>query len=263
MAEYNLTIVKTEYLLPNIVSMLLDISAVTEEIRPGQFFQVTCGGDTYLRRPISVCDVTVYEGHPVLRLVLEVKGKGTHLLAEKKVGDSLCVLGPFGNGFNLKDVKKVDLIGGGLGVCPLFYLTRALLEKGVETRVFLGFRNQAAIFLTEEFKALGADVTVSTDDGSFGEKGYAINVYKANYTGKPDMLYTCGPQVMMNTVVAFADEQGILYQESREERMGCGFGACLVCACKMQDDSMGHVCKDGPVFGTGMVAVGGKVAHHG
>lgn len=261
--EYNLTIVKTEYLLPNIVSMLLDISNVTEEIRPGQFFQVTCGGDTYLRRPISVCDVTTYENRPVLRLVLEVKGKGTHLLAEKKVGDNLCVLGPFGNGFNLKDVKKVDLIGGGLGVCPLFYLTRALLEKGVETRVFLGFRNQAAIFLTEEFKALGADVTVSTDDGSFGEKGYAINVYKEHCAGKPDMLYTCGPQVMMNTVVAYADEQGILYQESREERMGCGFGACLVCACKMQDDSMGHVCKDGPVFGTGMVAVGGKVAHHG
>lgn len=261
--EYNLTIVKTEFLLPNIVSMLLDISQVTEEIRPGQFFQVTCGGDTYLRRPISVCDVTEYEGHKVLRLVLEVKGKGTHLLAEKKVGDVLCVLGPFGNGFNVAGVKKVDLIGGGLGVCPLFYLTRALLEKGIETRVFLGFRNQAAIFLTEEFKALGADVTVSTDDGSFGEKGYAIQVYKEHFTGKPDMLYTCGPQVMMNTVVAFADENDILYQESREERMGCGFGACLVCACKMQDDSMGHVCKDGPVFGTGMISAGGKVAYHG
>lgn len=261
--EYNLTIVKIEHLLPNIVSMLLDITEVSEEILPGQFFQVTCGGDTYLRRPISVCDVTEYEGTKVLRLVLEVKGKGTHLLEAMKQGDVLNVLGPFGRGFNLNDVTKVDLIGGGLGVCPLLYLTRALIQKGVEARVFVGFRNQAAIFLTGDFEGLGAHVVVSTDDGSFGEAGYAIQVYKNHFTEKPDMLYTCGPQVMMNTVVTFSDEQGILYQESREERMGCGFGACLVCACKMQDDSMGHVCKDGPVFGTGMVAVGGKVAHHG
>ena len=203
---------------------------------PGQFVNILLDG-FFLRRPISVNDC---EGD-VLTIIYKVVGKGTAKMREMKSG-SLDVLTGLGNGYDLsKAGDRPLLIGGGVGVPPLYMLARKLLEEGKQVSVILGFNTKSEVFYEEEFRALGCDVTVTTVDGSHGVKGFVTNAMQA---GSYSYFYTCGPEPMLKAIYNASEASG---QFSFEERMGCGFGACMGCSCKTLYGNK-RICKDGPVL---------------
>ena len=210
-----------------------DTSAITSA---GQFVNVQLSGK-FLRRPISVCDVNGDE----LTLVYKVVGAGTKQMSEMKPGDTADVLSGLGNGYDeAKAGERVLLLGGGVGVPPLYLLAKNLLKAGKTVSVVLGFNKADEIFFEEEFKALGANVTVTTADGSYGVKGFVTDALPDSY----DYFYTCGPEPMLKAVYKATNTSG---QFSFEERMGCGFGACMGCSCKTVTGYK-RICKDGPVL---------------
>ncbi len=214
------------------------LSGDTSEItRPGQFVNILVEGK-YLRRPISVCDCSPSR----LVLIYKIAGEGTEILSGMKNGAKLDVLTGLGNGYNISvRTEKPLLIGGGAGVPPMFNLCRRLINAGKDVSVILGFNTEAEVFYESEFKALGASVYVATADGSRGEKGFVTDVMKKlDY----DYFFTCGPMPMFRAVNDIAVTDG---QFSFEERMGCGFGACMGCSCKTKYGSK-RICKDGPVL---------------
>lgn len=211
--------------------------------KPGQFVHIKCGTGQLLRRPISICDV---DGDR-LQIVFEVRGEGTAWLAERKTGDQLDVLGPLGHGFDLLEAKLL-FVGGGIGVPPLLFAAKSAQTK---PDVCLGFRDAAHAMLIREFEEIADSVTVTTDDGSMGAKGYVglqVEAALRSRQKKYASVLACGPKVMLRAVAEAAARTGVPCQVSMEERMGCGVGACLVCACKMTDGAYRHVCKCGPVF---------------
>lgn len=208
---------------------------------PGQFAHILVPGKT-LRRPISVCD---YQ-NGVMRIVFEVRGEGTEILAETKQGESLDILAPLGRGFNITKGKKYLFVGGGIGVPPLLYAAK----KADVAMAVLGFRNKAAVILKEDFESVCKNTLVTTDDGSSGIHGFVTEAL-AGLISDIDEVCACGPMPMLRSVARAAKDAGKLCQVSLEERMGCGVGACLVCACKTRTgaaEGFSHVCKDGPVF---------------
>ncbi len=207
--------------------------------RPGQFVNFKIDG-LYLRRPISVCDYDTDAG--TITLIYKVVGAGTEKLAEAKVGDTFDLLCGLGNGYDVSTAGDAPvLIGGGVGIPPLFGLCRKLREQGKRVQVILGFNTKDEIFYEDEFKALGAEVYVTTVDGSYGTKGFVTGVL----TGlEYSYFYTCGPMPMFKAVNAASTTSG---QFSFEERMGCGFGACMGCSCKTKYGNK-RICKDGPVL---------------
>ena len=215
----------------------MTLSGDTEGITCGQFVNLKLDG-LYLRRPISVCDCVGDK----LTLVYKVVGKGTEQMSAMKAGESLDVLTGLGNGYDLTPCSdKVCLLGGGVGVPPLYMLAKQLIKAGKSVSVILGFNTKSEVFYEEEFKALGADVTVTTVDGSYGAKGFVTDVLnKIDYT----YFYTCGPEPMLRAVYKTSQSEG---QFSFEERMGCGFGACMGCSCKTITGYK-RICKDGPVL---------------
>lgn len=211
-----------------------DVSEITS---PGQFVNIKLQG-LYLRRPISVCDCE----NGVLTLIYKVVGKGTEQMAKMTTGEELDVLTGLGNGYNtaLSGDKPV-LLGGGVGVPPLYMLAKKLIAEGKKVSVVLGFNTKEEIFCEEDFKALGADVSVATADGSYGVKGFVTDALKdIDYT----YFYTCGPEPMLKALYKVTATSG---QFSFEERMGCGFGACMGCSCKTITGYK-RICKDGPVL---------------
>ena len=208
----------------------------TEGIFCGQFVNIKID-ELFLRRPISVYNVE--DGF--LTIVYKVVGEGTEKLKEMKCGEKLDVLTGLGNGYSLdSDLENALLIGGGVGVPPLYYLAKELLKKGKKVYAILGFNTKSEVFAEDDFKALGIDVTVTTADGSYGKKGFVTDAL-------PDFdyyYYTCGPEPMLKAVYKNAKGDG---QFSFEERMGCGFGACMGCSHKTVK-GFKRVCKDGPVF---------------
>lgn len=235
MKQVLLEVIKTEPLCEKVFKTVFrgDLSGITS---PGQFVNVQIGG-LYLRRPISVCDVSGDE----LTLVYKVVGKGTELLSKSKAGDVYDVLTGLGNGYDLTAAGKAPLlIGGGVGVPPLYYLAKQLIKQGVTPYVCLGFNRKEEVFFVNEFKALGAEVALATVDGSQGEKGFVTNVFPKEYSH----FYACGPEPMLKAVHAATKTSGEL---SFEERMGCGFGACMGCSCKTLTGYK-RICKDGPVM---------------
>ncbi|MBQ9119797.1 MAG: dihydroorotate dehydrogenase electron transfer subunit [Lachnospiraceae bacterium] len=240
-------IVSAEQLSEGIYSMWIEHKEMAVQAKPGQFISVYCtDGAKLLPRPISICDIDKEQGR--LRMVYRVAGAGTKEISQKQAGDSIEVMGPLGNGYDLSEVKQAVLIGGGIGIPPMLALAKAL---SCEKTIVLGYRD-AKTFLLDEFEACGK-VVISTDDGSLGTKGNALDAIRANgVTG--DMIFSCGPTPMLKGVKAFATEQGIAAQLSLEERMACGIGACLACVCQSKEvDHHTHVhnkrvCKDGPVF---------------
>ncbi|MBP3672853.1 MAG: dihydroorotate dehydrogenase electron transfer subunit [Oscillospiraceae bacterium] len=211
-----------------------DTSAITA---PGQFVNILLDG-LFLRRPISVCDWD--DG--VLTIVYKVVGHGTEQMSKMVPGKQLDILTGLGNGYDMTLCgDKPVLLGGGVGVPPMYGLAKCLRAKGIEVSVILGFNTQSEIFYEEEFKALGCDVTVATADGSYGVKGFATTpLADMDYT----YFYTCGPEPMLKAVYKATNTSG---QMSFEERMGCGFGACMGCSCKTLTGYK-RICKDGPVM---------------
>ncbi len=208
----------------------------TEDIRAGQFVNILIDG-LYLRRPISVCDCTDGE----LTIIYKVVGKGTEKMAQMKSG-RLDILTGLGNGYDLSTAgDKPLLLGGGVGVPPLYLLAKKLIAEGKQVSVVLGFNTKDEIFYENEFKELGASVTVTTVDGSYGIKGFVTDAMKdIEYT----YFYTCGPEPMLKAIYNASVTEG---QLSFEERMGCGFGACMGCSCKTIYGNK-RICKDGPVL---------------
>ncbi len=210
--------------------------------RPGQFVNIALAGK-YLRRPISVCD---WDGD-VLTLIYKVVGSGTEQMSRMAPGEKLDLLTGLGNGFDAAPArgKKIALAGGGVGVPPLYGLARVLSRAGESVCCVLGFRSHADVFYEHEFRALGCDVRIVTDDGSCGAKGFVTDVLKSlDY----DYYFACGPQPMLRAVHALGKEG----QLSFEERMGCGFGACMGCTCKTLTGYK-RICVDGPVLLSGEV----------
>ncbi len=216
------------------MELLGDTSALT---RPGQFINIKLDG-MYLRRPISVCDYN----DDTITIIYKVVGAGTEAMSVLSTGDELDVLVGLGNGFDAeKECEKPLLIGGGVGIPPLYRLCKDLIAKGKKVSVVLGFNTKDEIFYEDEFKALGADVYVTTVDGTYGIKGFVTNAMAdIDY----DFFYTCGPMPMFKAIESTATVSG---QYSFEERMGCGFGACMGCSCKTKYGNK-RICKDGPVL---------------
>ncbi|MBQ7347230.1 MAG: dihydroorotate dehydrogenase electron transfer subunit [Clostridia bacterium] len=211
-----------------------DTSDIT---RSGQFVNLLLDG-FYLRRPISVCD----RAEGLLTLVYKVVGKGTEKMSKMTAGEALDILTGLGNGYDLSvSGDKPLLLGGGVGVPPMYLLAKDLIAEGKQVSVILGFNTKDEIFYEDEFRALGADVTVATADGSYGVKGFVTDAMKnIDYT----YFYTCGPEPMLKAVWNTSSTSG---QFSFEERMGCGFGACMGCSCKTLTGNK-RICKEGPVM---------------
>lgn len=210
-----------------------DTSAIT---KPGQFVNIKIDG-LFLRRPISVCDC---DGK-TLTLVYKVVGKGTATLARMKEG-KLDLLTGLGNGYDLsKSGSRPILLGGGVGVPPLYWLAKELIREGKEVTVALGFNTASEVFYEKEFRALGAKTIVTTVDGSYGRKGFVTSVLSES---DATYFYTCGPEPMLRAVWKASKTSG---QMSFEERMGCGFGACMGCSCKTLTGNK-RICREGPVL---------------
>lgn len=240
-------IVKIQKLNETIFDITVSTKNMAKKALPGQFVHIKCGEENFLRRPISICDTE----DDFLRFVFEVKGKGTLYLSKCQVGDELDILGPLGNGFDLS--KSEDgisvFVGGGIGVFPLFKCEKLNPEKSV---TILGFRNKDAVVMEDEFKSYCKDFYLTTDDGSYGKKGFVTDALKEVIEKeKVGCIYACGPMPMLKNVAKMAKENNIKCEISLEERMGCGIGSCLVCACRIKSgdgEKYLHVCKDGPVF---------------
>ena len=229
------TIISNEALTRDVYKMVLsgDTSAVTN---CGQFVNIQLDG-LFLRRPISVCD---YDAE-TLTIIYKVVGKGTEAMAGMKSGEKLDILTGLGNGYDLTlSGENPVLLGGGVGVPPMYNLAKKLICEGKKVSVILGFNTESEIFYENEFKALGCDVTVTTVDGSYGVKGFVTDALPENYS----YFYTCGPEPMLKAVYKATTTSG---QMSFEERMGCGFGACMGCSCKTITGYK-RICKEGPVM---------------
>lgn len=210
-----------------------DVSEITV---PGQFINIKIDG-FFLRRPISVFD----KDESTVTIVYKKVGKGTEEMSKLKSGIILDILTGLGNGYDMeKSGNKPLLIGGGVGIPPLYLLAKNLISQGKEVSVILGFNTKSEIFLKEDFEKLGAKVTLTTVDGSFGIKGFVTNAIEDGYTH----FYTCGPEPMLKAVYGSTNTSG---QFSFEERMGCGFGACMGCSCKTITGYK-RICKEGPVM---------------
>lgn len=224
----------------------IEAPEIAERAKAGQFVNILCDGKT-LRRPISLCGIDKSKG--TIRIVFEVRGEGTLWLSERKEGDIINVLGPLGNGFPADEkYENVVFVGGGIGVPPLLETSKVY---GKKADAILGFRSKSALILEDDFKEVCENVYVTTDDGSYGHHGFVTDILKERLEKPCDAVFACGPGPMLKNVAAMAEAKGIPCFVSLEERMGCGIGACLVCACKTKEkdgEHYRHVCKNGPVF---------------
>ena len=228
-----------------IFDLLIQTENIAKNAKAGQFISLYSNDSSrLLPRPISLCEINREEG--TLRLVYRVAGKGTDEISNLQEMDTIRVLGPLGNGFDLGE-KSAFLIGGGIGIPPMLQLAK---ELKCEKQIVLGYRDE--LFLLDDFKGLG-DVYFSTEDGSAGTKGNVIDAIKANGL-KADVIYACGPTPMLRGLKEFAIENDMECYISMEERMACGIGACLACVCKTKEKdhhtnvNNKRICKEGPVF---------------
>lgn len=230
------TIKQNDFLTENVKKLVL-VGDTSEITTPGQFINIKIDG-LYLRRPISVFDWDYFS----VTVIYKIVGEGTEILSQKNVGDKLDVLTGLGNGYNTAKSGDIPLlIGGGVGIPPMYGLCRRLIKENKTPTVILGFNSKDEIFCEKDFLDLGVKVIITTVDGSYGEKGFVTDqMNKVDYS----YFFTCGPMPMFNAIEKVALTSG---QYSFEERMGCGFGACVGCTCKTKYGNK-RICKDGPVL---------------
>ncbi len=246
----NCKLISKKEIISGVFDYTVESADISNEAACGQFLHISCGGKSFLRRPISICDA----GNGTVRFIFEVKGEGTLELSQKEVGDHIDILGPLGHGFDIKNYKNPLIIGGGIGVFPLFKLAKELNNNA---NVFLGFRNKDRVCMEEEFEQVSKLSIVGTDDGSYGYTGYIASAMEGFIKNSPcDVIFSCGPMPMLKAVKQIAENAGIECQLSLEQRMGCGIGACLVCVCESIFEGTNkylRVCKNGPVFDSKVV----------
>lgn len=234
-------LIKKEEIAPGIFDFTLECPQLASVSKAGQFAHIKVPGKT-LRRPISICDADKNN----LRIVFQIKGEGTEILSKTPLNTELDILAPLGHGFEISKDKRVAFVGGGIGVPPMLYSAKQA-ESAIAV---LGFRNKDAVILTKDFEKVCEKVYVTTDDGSFGIHGFVTEPLQ-KIINDVDLVCACGPIPMLKAISKIAADNGVECQVSLEERMGCGVGACLVCACKTNIDGKegySHVCKNGPVF---------------
>lgn len=251
-------IVRQTKIATNVYELVLQGDKLALVASQGQFLhiKVSKGTDPLLRRPLSIAKIDKEKGQ--LTVIYRAEGRGTSMLAIKQAGELISVFGPLGNGFSVNEINKDEvalLIGGGIGVPPLYELSLQLKKKGVNVIHVLGFAGGSDVFYEEKFQQLGKTY-ITTIDGSYGVKGTVIDVIKEKGLGF-DVIYSCGPTPMLKAIEAtFPDQKGFL---SLEERMGCGIGACFACVCHVKDDptktAYKKICTDGPVFAIGEVVL--------
>ena len=235
--------------LGDAIYMVLEVGDMvrTSFKSPGQFVHIKCGEGLLLRRPISVCSCREDDPQDTLSIAFEVRGEGTDWLSRREMGDELDVLGLLGNGFDVTPQGRYLLVGGGIGIPPMLGCAQYTAGRSA---AILGGRCADKIILQSCFQDECAKVLVATDDGSLGHHGFVDALVRQELAQDSayDAVLACGPKPMLKSVAKAAAELGVPCQVSMEERMGCGVGACLVCACDMKDGSRKHVCKNGPVF---------------
>src|SRR5690625_321581 len=241
--QEKLLITSSNLIAKDTVELILKNNHISQNAKPGQFIHIQLDGFT-LRRPISIADVD--QEHGKITILFKTLGKGTKKLATYQTGQTINALGPLGNGFVYSDVKdkKALLIGGGIGVPPLYHLGKRLVESNIEVISILGYQTAESVFYEAEFRCLG-DTYVVTDDGSYGYQGKVTDVIPE--VGQFDTYYTCGPTLMLKAVQEKLEN--VNGYVSLEERMGCGVGACFACVVATKDDTgYKKICQDGPVF---------------
>lgn len=248
-------LLKKEELKPEIFKFSVQADEIVNTARPGNFIEIRVNDDIepFLRRPISIYNMDKEKG--ILEFIFQVKGKGTTILAKRNEGEAIDIVGPLGFGtFKYSSYENLAIIGGGIGVFPLYELAKNAKNENKNVNTYLGFRNKDLVVLENEFTQVSSQLTITTDDGSYSQKGFAIDFLKKDIeTGKIDSIYACGPLPMLRAVRELALEKNIPCQISLEERMACGLGVCLGCAVKTAKSSKEapeywHVCKAGPVF---------------
>lgn len=250
-----MTVVSQKMIAKNVYELVLSGDLVQAMLQAGQFVNIKINEVAYplLRRPISICEID----HDLnqFTVIYRAEGEGTKLLSKKQAGDLVDILGPLGTGFGIEEVQTsetVILVGGGIGVPPMYEMAKRLSVKGIKVISVLGFASSADVFYEEEFKTYG-DVHIATMDGSYGFKGNVIDLIQSKSIDF-DWVFGCGPKVMLKAIETSygANKKGYL---SFEERMACGIGACYACVCELNSGKMARVCKEGPVFKLGEVAL--------
>lgn len=253
--QLNAKLVKKEQLKQDIYKFSVQAKEITEIAKPGQFIEIriTEQVEPFLRRPISIYNIDKHNG--ILEFIFQVKGNGTEILAKREEGQIVDIIGPLGNGtFEINKYKNISIIGGGIGVFPLYELSKQAKQQGKNVNTYLGFRDKDYVVLENEFKKVSNNLILFTDNGTYGKSGFAIDFLKEDAKKqKPDCIYACGPLPMLRAVKKFAEESNIDCQVSLEEKMGCGIGVCVGCAVKKASSSKETpeyygVCKAGPVF---------------
>lgn len=245
-----MTIISKRELVKDVYEMVLEGEGASFIQAAGQFINIKINDalQPYLRRPMSICD---YDKNHI-KIIFKVVGEGTKILSQKHINDQLdCLIG-LGNGFIDLDCQKAVVIGGGLGVPPMYKLAKDLIQKGIEVTAVLGFNSQKDVFYKEEFEEI-CSTYIATMDGTMGTKGTVIDVLKEKQM-EFDKYYTCGPEKMLDALVLSYPDNGYL---SFEARMGCGFGACMGCSCQVKTKPYKRICVEGPVLHSSEVIVNG------
>ena len=228
---------------------------IVETAKPGHFIEIRVSKNTepFLRRPISIHNLDKEKG--ILEFIFQVKGEGTKILSERNIGEEIDIVGPLGSGiFKYDKYQNIAVIGGGIGVFPLYELCKEAKKDNKNVNTYLGFRSKDFVLLENDFKNVSDNLIITTDDGSYANSGFAISYLEKDIDdGKVDSIYACGPLPMLRAVRELAIKKDIPCQISLEERMGCGLGVCLGCAVKTakspkENPEYWHVCKGGPVF---------------
>lgn len=248
-------LIKKEEIIKDIYKFSVKAPEIVETAKPGNFIEIriTEGIDPFLRRPISIYNLDKENG--ILEFIFQVKGKGTEILSKKEEGADVDIIGPLGHGtFKFEKYKNIAVIGGGIGIFPLYELSKEAKQNDIKVNCYLGFRNKDFVMLEKEFEEVTDNLTITTDDGTYKEKGFAIDyLIKDMESEKYECIYACGPLPMLKAIQKYANENNIDCQISLEEKMACGLGVCLGCAVKTAKSPKDapeywHVCKGGPVF---------------